>query len=70
MTSRTHTLWDALRTRWASLTGKHPDASTLPPVVIHDPAAQRAQDLDDPFIDASAQARVADVISRARRKDG
>jgi hypothetical protein len=38
------------------------------PVVIHDPAAERAQDLDDPFIDPNAQSRVADLIAKAGRK--
>jgi hypothetical protein len=34
-------------------------------VLLGDPAASRPQDLDDPFVDANAQRRVADVIARA-----
>ena len=33
--------------------------------MLGDPAASRPQDLDDPFVDANAQRRVADVIARA-----
>jgi hypothetical protein len=35
------------------------------PVVVHDPAAQRAHDLDDPFFDDKVQTRVGDVIAHA-----
>jgi hypothetical protein len=37
-------------------------------VIIHDPAAQGPQDLDDPFLDTKAQARVGQVIARAARR--
>ena len=40
----------------------------LPEVIIHDPAAQGPQDLDDPFLDTKAQARVGQVIARAARR--
>ena len=40
----------------------------MPAVVIHDPAAKQAHDLDDPFFDDDVQARAADVISTAGRK--
>ena len=39
-----------------------------PAVIVHDPAAQRAHDLDDPFFDYDVQKRVADVITGAGRK--
>ena len=35
----------------------------VPTVVLHDPAAQRPHDLDDPFFDLKVQARIADVIA-------
>ena len=46
---------------WTILTKK----SSRQPEVLGDPAASRPQDLDDPFVDANAQRRVADVIARA-----
>jgi len=39
-----------------------------PGVVLHDPAAKRAHDLDDPFFDDKVQARMADVIADAGHK--
>jgi hypothetical protein len=57
----------ALRNLWARLIGPSdpkPQAS-VPPVVVHDPAAQRAHDLDDPFFDDKVQTRVGDVIAHA-----
>jgi hypothetical protein len=45
--------------------------STLAPpaVIVHDPAALRAHDLDDPFFDDKVQTRMADVISSAGHKE-
>jgi hypothetical protein len=37
-------------------------------VIIHDPDAQKAKNLDNPFHDASAQERVAELIARAARR--
>jgi hypothetical protein len=39
----------------------------IPEVVIHDPEAQGPRNLDDPFLDPRAQARVGDLIGRAAR---
>jgi len=39
-----------------------------PEVMVHDPAAKRAHDLDDPFFDDKVQARMADVIAGAGHK--
>jgi hypothetical protein len=50
------------RQLWAILTKK---SSRPPEVLLGDPATSRPQDLDDPFVDANAQRRVADVIARA-----
>jgi hypothetical protein len=60
-------LTQALQKLWAQLIGpSHPAPRTpMPPVVVHDPAAQRAHDLDDPFFDEKVQARMADVIAHA-----
>jgi hypothetical protein len=59
MTGFTHTL----RNLWARMTG--PSGPKVPPVVVHDPAAQQAHDLDDPFFDDKVQTRIGDVISHA-----
>jgi hypothetical protein len=57
-------LTHALRSLWARLTGPS-DPAPVPPVVMHDPAAQRAHDLDDPFFDDKVQKRIGDVIAHA-----
>jgi hypothetical protein len=36
--------------------------------MVHDPAAKRAHDLDDPFFDDKVQARMADVLAGAGHK--
>lgn len=36
-----------------------------PDVIVHDPAAQGAQDLDDPFLDPKARERAGQLIARA-----
>jgi hypothetical protein len=54
---------DTLRDLWARLIG--PSGPKVPPVVVHDPAAQRAHDLDDPFFDDKVQTRIGDVIAHA-----
>jgi hypothetical protein len=41
----------------------------LPEVFVHDPEAQGPQNLDDPFLDTSAQARVGEMIARAARPE-
>jgi hypothetical protein len=38
-------------------------------VFIHDPSATAPHDLDDPFLDPSAQARAAELIAKAQRKN-
>ena len=39
-----------------------------PDVLLHDPAASRPHDLDDPFFDPGVQRRVADFIAGAAGK--
>jgi len=58
----------SLRNFWLSVTGQKPPRQELPEVIVHDPAAQRAHDLDDPFFDAKIQSRMADVIADAAQK--
>jgi hypothetical protein len=56
---------------WRRLRGWHvAKDATLPPsgVLVHDPAASRAHDLDNPFFDAQIQARLAEVIANAALK--
>ncbi len=56
-----------LRNLWATVASSEPPAHTTPPVVIHDPEAQRPHDLDDPFFDRKVQSRMADVIAHAKK---
>lgn len=51
-----------MRKFWSSLTGRA-EPMKPPQVLVHDPAAQRAHDLDDPFYDNEVQSRIADVIA-------
>ncbi len=55
-----------VKTIWLAATGKKEQAP--PASVLHDPAARRPHNLDDPFFDADVQARVADVIASAGQK--
>ena len=45
--------------------GERPDLQ-----IVHDPAAQRPHDLDDPFFEAKVQKRVGDLIANAVRERG
>lgn len=69
MTSRTRTLSEAVRRYWFKITGqKGFHQNRAAGVFLHDPGAQRPQDLDDPFYDPKVQARVGDAISNATLK--
>ncbi|HEY5166403.1 MAG TPA: hypothetical protein VII80_01200 [Pseudolabrys sp.] len=59
-----------VRKFWFAVTGQTHSAAekAAPVVVLHDPAAQRPHDLDDPFFDLKVQARIADVIASAGHK--
>ena len=61
-----HTMSQAVRSFWSAVTGHRPAA---PAMVLHDPAARRAHDLDDPFFDEKVQMRVADVIAGAGHRN-
>jgi hypothetical protein len=39
-----------------------------PDIIVHDPAAQRPHDLDDPFFDGAVQDRMGNAIADAGRK--
>ncbi len=56
----------AVRNFWARLIApSEPTAPAAPPVIVHDPAAHKAHDLDDPFFDSKIQTRIGDVIAHA-----
>jgi hypothetical protein len=52
---------------WATLTRKR--SRRAPSVIVHDPAASRPHDLDDPYYDPKIQSRFGDLIARGARKD-
>ena len=55
-----------LQNLWLRLIGPSaPEPKAVPPVIVHDPQAQKAHDLDDPFFDPNVQSRIADVIAHA-----
>jgi hypothetical protein len=55
-----------LRNLWARLIAPAaPKPRQAPAVIIHDPEAKKAHDLDDPFFDRQVQTRIADVIAHA-----
>ena len=60
------TFTQKLQKMWQALIA--PSDPGVPPVIVHDPAAKRAHDLDDPFFDAKVQSRMADVIAHAGHK--
>jgi hypothetical protein len=64
------TMLQAVRFVWFAVTGqKHLSGEpAVPAVVLHDPAAQRPHDLDDPFFNVKVQARIADVIAHTMQK--
>ena len=55
-----------MRKFWSLVYGE--GAPNAPDVIVHDPAAQRAHDLDDPFFDGDVQTRIGDVIAGAGHK--
>ena len=56
------------RELWSSLTGHSVASKPAPAVVVHDPAAQKPHDLDDPFFDPGVQSRMAGVIAGVAAK--
>jgi len=57
----------AIRRFWMAASGRkgaQPEVASRE-AVVHDPAAQRPHDLDDPYFDPKVQRRFADVIAKA-----
>jgi hypothetical protein len=52
---------------WKGLIRK--PSNRAPDVMIHDPAASRPHDLDDPYFDQKVQSRIGDLIARAARNE-
>ena len=52
---------------WTAFIGVFKRSTRTPGVFLHDPAAGRPKNLDNPFDDARAQERVGDFIARATR---
>jgi len=59
----------AIRRVWMAATGRKSPYPQVPSrdAVVHDPAAQRPHDLDDPYFDPKIQKRFADVIAHSMR---
>jgi hypothetical protein len=70
MAAPTRTMSQNVREFWIAATGqKHPARKAAAPVIVlHDPAAKRAHDLDDPFFDRNAQLRAGCVIAGTGHK--
>jgi hypothetical protein len=68
MAKQSRSILDSVLGCWSSWVGRNLRTSRgLHGVVLHDPEAQKPKDLDNPFVDAEAQERVGDLISRANR---
>jgi hypothetical protein len=61
-------LADTIRHLWRSMKGPTPAGKPMPEVLVHDPGAERAHDLDDPFFDPKVQSRMAGVIADTAAK--
>jgi hypothetical protein len=60
-----------MRRLWTAIVNPTLTAVPRPPadrVIIHDPAANRPRNLDDPFLSPRVQARVANVIAASVHK--
>jgi hypothetical protein len=60
------TMLQTIRRFWFAVTGTPAErAAAADPAVLHDPAAERPHDLDDPYFDPKVQRRVGDVIAKS-----
>jgi len=57
-----------MRKFWSRLFGKKQAPVPAKGFILHDPAAQRPHDLDDPYFDAKLQERLGKAIDSAVRK--
>lgn len=63
------TMSQLVRGLWAAVAEPtRPPAPPAETVIVHDPAARRPHNLDDPFFDQHAQTRVANLIAEAAQK--
>jgi len=53
-----------LRKAWSAIVRREPKAA----VIVHDPAASKPHDLDDPLFDRKVQERIGAAIAKAVRK--
>jgi len=67
MSGLAQSITQTLRKLWQTATGADAPPA-LPEVTVHDLAARRAHDLDDPFFDDEVQTRIGDVIAGAGHK--
>jgi hypothetical protein len=68
MTKRLRSSFGAALRVWAAfIGGVFKRSARIQGVFLHDPAAGKPKNLDDPFHDARAQERVGDFIARATR---
>ena len=68
MTKPVRLSFEAALRGWAAFIGTIVKRSVrIRGVFLHDPAAGRPKDLDNPFHDAGAQERVGDLIARSTR---
>jgi hypothetical protein len=70
MTSRARRLSQAVRDYLLKVTGlkQRREKRAAAGVFLHDPGAEGPHDLDDPFYDRKAQARIGEAISSATQK--
>ena len=61
------TMLQNIRAFWLSMTGQEPSVreTAISEPVLHDPAAQRPHDLDDPYFDPKVQRRVGEMIAKS-----
>jgi hypothetical protein len=53
------------RKAWSAILRRKP---AKPAVIVHDPAASKPHDLDDPLFDRKVQGRIGAAIAKAVRK--
>ena len=65
MAKQARSIFNSALSFWSSLVGRNRRTpQRLHGVVLHDPEAEKPKDLDNPFVDAEAQERIGDLISR------
>ena len=67
MTKLVRSSFNAALRGWAAIGTIFKRSARIRGVFLHDPAADRPKNLDDPFHDAGAQEGVGDLIARSTR---